>query len=69
MTKPGWTPADIPDQTGRTVVFTGANSGPGFEAALAFARKGARAIGTSRSVENGQAAALRILSGAVSEVS
>ena len=28
-----WTEADIPDQTGRTFLITGANSGIGFEAA------------------------------------
>ena len=32
-----WTPDDIPDQTGRTAVVTGANSGIGFHAARELA--------------------------------
>lgn len=39
MTK--WTAADIPDQTGRTAVITGANTGLGFETAAALAAHGA----------------------------
>lgn len=37
MTK--WTTADIPDQTGRTAVITGANTGLGLETAKALATK------------------------------
>ena len=36
-----WTTADIPDQTGRTAVITGANTGLGYETAAALAAKGA----------------------------
>ena len=36
-----WNTADIPDQTGRTAVITGANTGIGFETAAALAAKGA----------------------------
>ncbi len=32
-----WTEKDIPDQTGRVAVVTGANSGVGFETASALA--------------------------------
>jgi NAD(P)-dependent dehydrogenase (short-subunit alcohol dehydrogenase family) len=39
-----WTPYDIPDQTGRTVLVTGANSGLGFHTTLELARKGARVL-------------------------
>src|SRR5919108_3455928 len=39
-----WTSADIPDQTGRTVLITGANSGLGLRSAQALAGKGARVV-------------------------
>src|SRR5436305_2669320 len=39
-----WTTADIPDQHGRTVVITGANSGLGLRSAEALARAGARVL-------------------------
>jgi NAD(P)-dependent dehydrogenase (short-subunit alcohol dehydrogenase family) len=39
-----WTPHDIPDQTGRSVLVTGANSGLGFHTTLELARKGARVL-------------------------
>lgn len=53
----GWTTDDIPDQTGRRVVVTGANSGIGFEAAKELARKGAGVVMACRSVERGEEAA------------
>lgn len=40
----GWTTAQIPDLTDRTYIVTGANSGIGYEAALALAAKGARVV-------------------------
>ncbi len=39
-----WTADDLPDLSGKTMVVTGANSGLGYEAALQFARKGARVV-------------------------
>ena len=39
-----WTEDDIPDQTGRTILITGANSGIGFEAARALAQHGATVV-------------------------
>jgi NAD(P)-dependent dehydrogenase (short-subunit alcohol dehydrogenase family) len=43
-----WTAADIPDQTGRTAVVTGANGGLGYETALALAGAGATVVMAAR---------------------
>src|SRR5881394_1016687 len=43
-----WTTADIPDQTGRTVVVTGANGGLGLETTRALAAKGAHVVMAAR---------------------
>ncbi|KOV80043.1 oxidoreductase [Nocardia sp. NRRL S-836] len=51
-----WTDADIPDQTGRTVLVTGANSGLGLRTALVLAAKGAHVLMGCRSAERGEAA-------------
>jgi NAD(P)-dependent dehydrogenase (short-subunit alcohol dehydrogenase family) len=56
----GWTLADMPAQTGRLAVVTGANSGIGYETALALARAGARVIVAARSEDKGRAAAQAI---------
>jgi NAD(P)-dependent dehydrogenase (short-subunit alcohol dehydrogenase family) len=55
-----WTFDDIPDQTGRIAVVTGANTGIGLETARMLAQKGARVVLACRSPEKGEAAALRI---------
>jgi NAD(P)-dependent dehydrogenase (short-subunit alcohol dehydrogenase family) len=52
-----WTTADIPDQTGRTAVITGANTGLGYETATALAAKGAHVVLAVRNLEKGKAAA------------
>ncbi|GAB79124.1 NAD(P)-dependent dehydrogenase, short-chain alcohol dehydrogenase family [Austwickia chelonae] len=51
-----WTTADIPDQSGRRFVVTGANSGIGFEAARALAGKGAEVVMACRDTARGEAA-------------
>jgi len=55
-----WTANDIPDQSGRVAVVTGANSGLGYEASLVLAQKGAAVIMTSRDLNKGRAALNRI---------
>jgi len=55
-----WTTENIPDQSNKIVIVTGANSGIGYEAARAIARKGARVIMACRSLEKGEAAAAQI---------
>ena len=52
-----WTAADVPDQTGRTAVVTGANGGLGLETTRALARQGARVVMACRSVDRGERAA------------
>lgn len=51
-----WTFDDIPDQTGRKAIVTGANSGIGLETARALARKGASVTLACRSRDKGEAA-------------
>lgn len=48
-----WTARDIPDQTGRTAIVTGANSGIGYHTALELARKGATVVLACRSEARG----------------
>jgi len=55
-----WTESDMPDQSGRTAVVTGANSGIGWETARALAAKGARVIVACRNEDKGRDAEHRI---------
>ena len=49
-----WTIGEIPDQKDKLVVVTGANSGIGYETALALAGKGAHVVLAVRSEEKGR---------------
>lgn len=51
-----WTAADVPDQSGRVVVVTGANTGIGYETAEVLAGKGARVVIAVRDAGKGQKA-------------
>lgn len=51
-----WSSADIPDQSGRTVLVTGGNSGLGFHTCRLLAAKGARVLLASRSSQRGDQA-------------
>jgi NAD(P)-dependent dehydrogenase (short-subunit alcohol dehydrogenase family) len=55
-----WTAEQMPDCSDKTVVVTGANSGLGFEATKAFARKGATVVMACRSIDRGKQAAHEI---------
>jgi NAD(P)-dependent dehydrogenase (short-subunit alcohol dehydrogenase family) len=55
-----WTTDAIPDLTGMVAIVTGANSGIGYEAALALAQKGAKVIVASRDTSKGQEAVSKI---------
>ncbi|MFM2081188.1 MAG: hypothetical protein RLZZ219_1870 [Cyanobacteriota bacterium] len=51
-----WTTADIPDQSGRLALVTGANSGLGLETARALAARGATVLLACRSPQRAEAA-------------
>ncbi|OBJ23652.1 SDR family NAD(P)-dependent oxidoreductase [Mycobacterium sp. 1245801.1] len=55
-----WTVVDIPDQSGRVAVITGANTGIGFHTAVALAGKGADVVLAVRHPDKGKDAAARI---------
>jgi NAD(P)-dependent dehydrogenase (short-subunit alcohol dehydrogenase family) len=55
-----WTTAEIPDQSGRVAVVTGANTGLGFWTAAALADKGAHVVLAVRDIDKGKDAAAKI---------
>ena len=52
-----WTASDMPDQSGRVAVVTGANTGIGLPTAAELARHGARVVMACRNPEKARAAA------------
>ncbi len=60
MPKSSWSVNDLPDQTGRRIVITGATSGIGAEAARVLAGKNASVIIAARNVAKGEAVAAGI---------
>ena len=55
-----WTAADVPDQSGRTAVVTGASGGLGLETAEVLAGRGAAVVLTGRDLGKTERAARRI---------
>lgn len=55
-----WTKDKIKDQTGKIIIITGANTGIGYETALALYEKGAHVILACRSQKNAENAITRI---------
>jgi NAD(P)-dependent dehydrogenase (short-subunit alcohol dehydrogenase family) len=55
-----WTTADMPDQTGKVAVVTGANSGLGLVISRELARAGAGVVMACRNLEKGERAAAQV---------
>ncbi|GHA81740.1 oxidoreductase [Algimonas arctica] len=58
--KSGWTPDRVGDQSGKTILITGGNSGIGLEAAKILASKGADILLCARTARKGDAAVAEV---------
>ncbi len=56
-----WSTADVPDQSDRIAVVTGANTGIGYHTAATLAHRGAHVVLAVRNLEKGNAALARIV--------
>ncbi|MCV7257755.1 SDR family NAD(P)-dependent oxidoreductase [Mycobacterium shimoidei] len=56
-----WSHADMPDQSGRIAIVTGANTGLGYHTAAMLAQRGAHVVLAVRNLEKGNAALARIV--------
>jgi NAD(P)-dependent dehydrogenase (short-subunit alcohol dehydrogenase family) len=56
-----WSEADVPDQSGRVAIVTGANTGIGYHTAAVLAFRGAHVVLAVRNLEKGNAALSRIV--------
>ncbi|MFZ0226005.1 MAG: SDR family NAD(P)-dependent oxidoreductase, partial [Mycobacterium sp.] len=56
-----WSTADVPDQSGRVAIVTGANTGLGYYTAEVLAQCGARVVLAVRDLEKGNLALARIV--------
>ncbi|WP_116374960.1 SDR family NAD(P)-dependent oxidoreductase [Mycobacterium sp. MFM001] len=56
-----WSEADVPDQSGRIAIVTGANTGIGYHTAAVLAQCGAHVVLAVRNLEKGNAALARIV--------
>src|SRR3984957_2628659 len=59
--KKKWSQSDIPDQSGRVAIVTGANTGIGYHTAAALAAAGAHVVLAVRDLEKGNEALARIV--------
>ena len=55
-----WTESNVPDQSGRTAIVTGANTGLGYETARVLAARGAQVVIAVRDTAKGESAAAKI---------